>query len=129
MAGLSEEDIAHLRTEFLSFDTDGDGTISSDELATILRSFGDEITEEQVKKVIETFDIDGNGTIEFQEFVIMMAHKAKPGHMGDMQKLIKKAFSRRAQIRKTFESFDKVYSQTLSQTKRNMVENRVIIGG
>ena len=127
MAGLSESEIVSLRREFLSFDADGDGTISAEELATVLRSFGDEVTEEEVRKVINTFDIDGNGTIEFNEFLIMMAQKEagklggsfkgnkKPGQKEQtgggersMQSLIKKAFAKRAQIRKTFESFDKV---------------------
>ena len=127
MAGLSESEIVSLRREFLSFDADGDGTISAEELATVLRSFGDEVTEEEVRKVINTFDIDGNGTIEFNEFLIMMAQKEagklggsfkgnkKPGQKEQgaggersMQALIKKAFAKRAQIRKTFESFDKV---------------------
>ena len=117
MAGLSEKDIANMKKEFISFDSDGDGTISSEELANVLRSFGDEVSEEEVKKVINTFDIDKNGTIEFNEFLIMMAHKeagqldgGDSGKKGqrNMQSLIKKAFAKRAQIRKTFESFDKV---------------------
>ena len=117
MAGLSEQEIATMKREFLSFDSDGDGTISSQELSTVLRSFGDEVSEEEVKKVINTFDIDKNGTIEFNEFLIMMAHK-EAGKLDDgkgkskgprsMQSLIKKAFAKRAQIRKTFESFDTV---------------------
>ena len=74
MAGLSESEIASLRREFLSFDSDGDGTISAEELATVLRSFGDDVTEDEVRKVINTFDIDGNGTIEFNEFLIMNMH-------------------------------------------------------
>ena len=44
MAGLSESEIVSLRREFLSFDADGDGTISAEELANVLRSFGDEVT-------------------------------------------------------------------------------------
>ena len=48
MAGLSEKDIASLKKEFLSFDSDGDGTISSEELANVLRSFGDEVSEDDV---------------------------------------------------------------------------------
>ena len=122
MAGLSEKEIASLRREFLSFDSDGDGTISAEELAGVLQSFGDEISEDEVRQVINAFDIDKNGTIEFNEFLIMMAHKdvatggsfkTKSGkstgqQANHLQSLIKKAFSKRAQIRKTFESFDKV---------------------
>ena len=118
MAGLTEQEIATLKREFLSFDSDGDGTISAEELSNVLRSFGDEVSEEDVKKVINTFDIDKNGTIEFNEFLIMMAHKeagkleersnGKSRGSRNMQTLIKKAFAKRAQIRKTFESFDTV---------------------
>ena len=120
MAGLSEQEIANMKREFLSFDSDGDGTISAEELAHVLRSFGDEVSEAEVRKVIDTFDIDKNGTIEFNEFLIMMAHKeagklegverskGKSQGQRNMQTLIKKAFAKRSQIRKTFESFDTV---------------------
>ena len=118
MAGLSEEEIVAYKREFNSFDADGDGTISAEELANVLRSFGDEVSEDDVRKVINTFDIDQNGSIEFNEFLIMMAHKeagkldgstkGKSKGQRNMQSLIKKAFAKRAQIRKTFESFDKV---------------------
>ena len=131
MAGLSEEDIENFKKEFHSFDSDGDGTISAEELANVLRSFGDDVTEADVRKVIDNFDLDQNGTIEFNEFVIMMAHREKKVLEGkgvgrtksqkNMQDLIKKAFQRRAQIRKTFEAFDKVYGQTLSKLDRNTV--------
>ena len=59
-------------------------------------------------------------TIEFNEFLIMMAQKeackldgemkarGKTKGQRNMQTLIKKAFAKRAQIRKTFESFDRV---------------------
>ena len=120
MAGLSEDEIASYKQEFNSFDADGDGTISAEELSEVLRSMGDEVTEEEVRKVINTFDIDKNGTIEFNEFLIMMAQKeackldgemkarGKTKGQRNMQTLIKKAFAKRAQIRKTFESFDRV---------------------
>ena len=123
MAGLSEEEIATYKQEFNSFDADGDGTISAEELADVLRSMGDDVTEDEVRKVINTFDIDKNGSIEFNEFLIMMAHKEAGKLDGEiklkgrskgqrnMQTLIKKAFAKRAQIRKTFESFDRVRYQ------------------
>ena len=115
MAGLTESEIKNMKKEFLSFDADGDGTISAEELAGVLKSFGDEVSEEEVRKVINHFDIDQNGTIEFHEFLIMMAHKptkaekeAMASGEPTMQQMIKKAFARRQQIRKSFESFDAV---------------------
>ena len=114
MAGLTEAEVSKLRDEFLSFHQEGDGTISTEELATVLRSFGGGVNESVVQNIITSLDADGSGTIGLNEFLLMMAQKgsstgnsSKDGAQ-NMQKLIRKAFQKRQKIRKTFESFDKV---------------------
>ena len=108
MAGLSEGAIEKLKQDFNMFDVDGDGTISTEELGNILKSFGDEVTDAAVSEVINEFDVDGNGEIDFNEFLIMMASKNQKKGTSNARRLIQKAFSRRKKIRETFESFDKV---------------------
>lgn len=53
--------------------TDGDGTITSTELGTVMRSLGQNPTEAELQDMINDVDADGNGTIDFPEFLTMMA--------------------------------------------------------
>eukprot|EP00536_Pseudo-nitzschia_multiseries_P002086 jgi/Psemu1/235350/estExt_Genewise1.C_280011 len=68
----SEEQIAEFKEAFSLFDKDGDGTIDSEELGGILRSLGNQPTEEEIEDMMREADTDGNGTIDFAEFVEMM---------------------------------------------------------
>jgi len=74
---LSDEEIAEFREAFSLFDKNGDGTISSTELGTIMRSLGQNPTEGELQDMINEVDVDGNGTIDFDEFLDMMAKKMK----------------------------------------------------
>jgi len=68
----TEEQIAEFKEAFSLFDKDGDGTIDADELGTVLRSLGNQPTDEEVEDMIKEADEDGNGTIDFAEFIKMM---------------------------------------------------------
>mmetsp|Transcript_11217 Transcript_11217/g.26963 ORF Transcript_11217/g.26963 Transcript_11217/m.26963 type:complete len:149 (+) Transcript_11217:101-547(+) len=68
----SEEQIAEFKEAFSLFDRDGDGTIDNEELGTVLRSLGNQPTDEEVEDMIREADKDGNGTIDFAEFIEMM---------------------------------------------------------
>ncbi|KAK2168373.1 hypothetical protein LSH36_17g04049 [Paralvinella palmiformis] len=67
---LTEEQIAEFKEAFSLFDKDGDGTITTKELGTVMRSLG-------------------NGTIDFPEFLTMMARKMKDT---DSEEEIREAF-------------------------------------
>ena len=62
---------------FSLFDKDGDGTITTKELGTVMRSLGQNPTEAELMDMINEVDADGNGTIDFPEFLTMMARKMK----------------------------------------------------
>jgi hypothetical protein len=62
---------------FSLFDKDGDGTITTKELGTVMRSLGQNPTEAELQDMINEVDADGNGTIDFPEFLTMMARKMK----------------------------------------------------
>ena len=55
---------------------DGSGTISTKELLGVMRSMGQNPTEDELLNLVMEVDIDGNGTIEFEEFLNMMKKKA-----------------------------------------------------
>ena len=56
---LSEEQIEEFREAFLLFDKDGDGTITTIELGTVMRSLGQNPTEEELQEMINEVDEDG----------------------------------------------------------------------
>jgi len=70
---LSAQEISEIRKAFSVFDVDGDGAITSKELAEVMRSFGLNPTEEELMEMINKFDIDGDGMVSFPEFLQMMA--------------------------------------------------------
>ena len=53
------ECVAEFREAFGLFDKNGDGTISSTELGTIMRSLGQNPTESELQDMINEVDVDG----------------------------------------------------------------------
>ena len=51
------------------------GFITSEELGTVMKSLGQNLTGSELQDMIKEVDADGNGTIEFPEFLNLMAHK------------------------------------------------------
>lgn len=102
MSDLSSRQISQLKAEFLALDENGDGTISKDELAKILREVKSKLnmTEKDIQRILYDFDQDGSGTIEVNEFLVAMANKKD-------RDFIIKAFTNRSSIRKQFVKFDK----------------------
>lgn len=72
---LSEEQIAEFKEAFCLFDTDGGGSIGSDELETVMNALGQNPTEAELKAMVDEVDADGSGEIDFPEFLTMLAHR------------------------------------------------------
>ena len=68
---------------------DGSGTISNKELLGVMRSMGQNPTEDELLELVMEVDVNGDGTIDFEEFLGMME---KNNNEGDEESGIKEAF-------------------------------------
>lgn len=53
-----------LLNAFKVFDKDGSGTISSDELRNVLKSLGENLTDDEVEEMVKLADRNGDGHID-----------------------------------------------------------------
>ncbi|CAF0886682.1 unnamed protein product [Adineta ricciae] len=74
---FTEEQIQEFRQAFLLYDKDSDGAINPKVLGNVMRTLGQNPTEDELKGLINEFDCDGKGLIDFDEFLQMMAKRAK----------------------------------------------------
>ena len=72
---LSNEQISEFKEAFSLFDKDGDGTITTKELGTVMRSLGQNPTEAELQDMINEVDQDGSGTIDFPKFLTLMTKR------------------------------------------------------
>ena len=86
---MTHEQIAEFKEAFSLFDKDGDGTITTKELGTVMRSLGQNPTEAELQDMINEVDQDGSGSIDFPEFLTLMSRKM---HDTDTEEEIKEAF-------------------------------------
>ena len=68
--GLSEpEDFTEeLIQNFGTFDKNGSGFISVDEIRHVLRNLGEKIIDQEIEEMIDQADVDENGRINYREF-------------------------------------------------------------
>jgi calmodulin len=62
---------------FEVYDKDNDGFIQIKEMATIMRSLGQTVTESEVNEIYRVYDKDDSGKIEFCDFFHLVQHKFK----------------------------------------------------
>ena len=101
---LTEEQIAEFKEAFSLFDKDGDGTITTKELGTVMRSLGQNPNEAELQYMIKE-------VVAFPEFLIIMAQKMK-------EKASKE------EIREAFRVFDKDGNGSISKAElRHVLTN------
>jgi len=105
---LTEEQIAEFKDAFSLFDKDGDGLITLEELATVMRSLGQNPTDDELKEMIKEVDTDQSGTIDFEEFKQMMTKQMKSEHSVE-------------EIKEVFRVFDKDNSGKISAAELRQV--------
>jgi len=72
-----------LRTAFNMFDKSGKGSIGKADLKSLLTNMKVELTDEELKDILNDVDADGNGIIEFKEFKAFMTRE-----MSEAQRLM-----------------------------------------
>ncbi|KAJ5069776.1 plastin-3 [Anaeramoeba ignava] len=77
----SDAQLNQMFQNFKQFDIDGDGSITVDEIATVLDKIGEHLTKGQIERILDAVDTDKSGTIEFPEFV-QMIHEMKGKKIG-----------------------------------------------
>ena len=68
MSKLSAEQIAELKKAFDVMDANKDGVVTKDELKTLLKGLGEDVTDDVVDEMIKIADENGDGKIQFEEF-------------------------------------------------------------
>ena len=74
---LTEEQIAEFKEAFSLFDKDGDGTITTKELGTVMRSLGQNSLEAKFQRKLMKQMVMKIVQLTFWIFLIMMARKMK----------------------------------------------------
>jgi len=72
---LTEEQVRQTAQAFQLFDTEGSGTIKTQELKSAMRILGFEPKQEEIDKMVHAVDDDGSGLLDYPAFLEMMAHK------------------------------------------------------
>ena len=98
---LTRAQVQEFKEAFDIFDVDRGGTITSDELAEVMKSLGQKPTKERLAAMVNEIDADGDGEIDFAEFLTMMLRQMNDG---DPEK----------ELRDVFAVFDKDQSGTIS---------------
>ncbi|XP_059090628.1 calmodulin-A-like [Tigriopus californicus] len=109
---LTPEQIEEFKECFQMFDKDGDGTIDTTELGTVMRSLGQNPDEEEVEEMVDEADEDGSGSINFPEFIGLMMKKQQGSQTVD-------------DIKQAFRVFDKDGNGYVSSTELKFVMSRL----
>eukprot|EP00659_Diplonema_papillatum_P005494 gene5494-8359_t len=82
---FSPDEIELFRDVFKEFDRDGDETIDTSELGSVMTELGQTCTPEMIKDMISVVDADQTGSIDFEEFLELMAMKTINEMQEEMQ--------------------------------------------
>ena len=69
-----------IREAFRVFDKEGNGFISTAELAAVMMNIGEVLSQEETEELVAEADIDGDGNVNYEEFVAMIFREASFDH-------------------------------------------------
>lgn len=93
---VQTEELEQLRDIFSRFDMDSDGSLTTLELAALLRSLGLKPTGDQLQVLLTDMDANANGLVEFEELVQVI--------LPDMNEQV---LVNQEQLLEVFQSFDR----------------------
>ena len=87
---ITDEQLESFKETFMMFDKDGDGTVSTKELGAVMRSLGNNPTQEELEELIDDADRDGSGSVDFREFVeLMIKREAEKETIDDLKQVFR----------------------------------------
>ena len=69
---IPQDQLDEYKDAFDMFDKDKSGDISAKELASLFRSLGHKMSDNEIKDMIDEIDTSGDGNISFEEFIHLM---------------------------------------------------------
>ncbi|KAF9562099.1 EF-hand [Agrocybe pediades] len=130
---VGSESLATYKDAFSLFDKDSDGTISLNELGTVMRSLGRHPTDEELRDILNRIDKDHNGIIDFAEFVDLMGKRelslVSPALPGGKAAAVDLGITREeeelGELYAAFKEFDKDGSGKINITELGTVMNNL----
>jgi len=89
---LSPDQLVMLRKAFDMFDKANKGVISTNMVATILRSLGQTFEDNDLAALIDDIDEDGSGELEFEEFAALASRFVSEEDQEAIQQELREAF-------------------------------------
>lgn len=70
--------IMDIHTAFQTFDLNGDGKISAEEVFEVLKGLGENYSLEDCRRMVRAIDIDRDGMVNMDEFMTLMTRSMRP---------------------------------------------------
>mmetsp|Transcript_29001 Transcript_29001/g.48663 ORF Transcript_29001/g.48663 Transcript_29001/m.48663 type:complete len:591 (+) Transcript_29001:525-2297(+) len=96
MDGTPLEAVSNLKAQFEAIDTNTTGTISIDELKTALEQSVFNVSDRELKEILEGIDLAGEGEINYLEFLAAAVnlHQLQVEHTPEFERLARLAFDK-----------------------------------